>query len=91
MITSTEARAGLRAEAPVLLVVDGAPDDLRLVARALERRFGADYRVWAAATPAEGLEVLAGVLQVDGQQLGRDLKVGRHESRSPPARPRRWP
>jgi thioredoxin reductase (NADPH) len=43
----------------MLLVVDGAPDDLRLVARALERRFGADYRVSTAATAAEALKLLA--------------------------------
>ena len=31
----------------------------------------------------EGLEVLAGILEVDGEQLGRDLEVGRHGSRPP--------
>jgi thioredoxin reductase (NADPH) len=59
MTTSTEPRAERRTDQPVLLVVDGAPDDLRDVAGALERRFGADYRVSTAATPAEALELLA--------------------------------
>jgi thioredoxin reductase (NADPH) len=59
MTSGAEAPAERRTDQPVLLVVDGAPDDLRVVARALERRFGADYRVWTAATPAEGLEMLA--------------------------------
>ena len=44
---------------PVLLVVDAAHDDLLLVGGALERRFGADYRVSTAATAAAGLEALA--------------------------------
>jgi thioredoxin reductase (NADPH) len=57
MTTSTEARA--ETDQPVLLVVDGAPDDLCLVTRALERRFGADYRLSTAAAPAEALELLA--------------------------------
>jgi thioredoxin reductase (NADPH) len=44
---------------PVLLVVDGVPEDLRQVEGALERRFGADYHVWTASTAEAGLECLA--------------------------------
>jgi thioredoxin reductase (NADPH) len=46
-------------DVPGLLVVDGADGDLRLVAHALERRFGADYRVLTAAAPADALDLLA--------------------------------
>jgi thioredoxin reductase (NADPH) len=45
--------------APVLLVVAAAEADRQAIARALERRFGADYRVLDAATSADGLELLA--------------------------------
>jgi thioredoxin reductase (NADPH) len=48
-----------QATLPVLLVADGSPDDLRLVARALERRFGADYAVVAASSAAEALDALS--------------------------------
>lgn len=58
MTTGMEARSGRGTDLPVLLVVDGAPGDLEVVARALERRFGADYRVPTAATAAEGLDLL---------------------------------
>jgi thioredoxin reductase (NADPH) len=44
--------------APTLLVVDGVAEDLRVVAEALERRFGADYRVRTAATAEEALRLL---------------------------------
>jgi thioredoxin reductase (NADPH) len=47
-----------QATRPVLLVADGSPDDLRLVAQALERRFGADYAVFTASTATEALEAL---------------------------------
>jgi thioredoxin reductase (NADPH) len=46
-------------ELPVLLVVDASQDELDLVARALDRRFGADYRVWTAATSDGALALLA--------------------------------
>ena len=45
-------------ERPVVLVVDDAADERDLVVGALERRFGADYRVRAAASAAEGLALL---------------------------------
>ena len=44
---------------PVLLLADSAPKDLSLFARALERRFGADYRVLTAATAADALDLLS--------------------------------
>ena len=52
------------------------------------QRLGHDLGLDAVALQAEeamveGLEVLAGVLEVDGEQLGRDLEVERHESRLP--------
>ena len=53
--------AGERSRDPALVVVDETPDDRRLVAEALERRFGADYRVLTAATAAEGLATLEGL------------------------------
>lgn len=59
MSPMTEARGDARDDPPVLLVVDGAPEDLTLLGRTLERRFGADYRVSTAAKPADGLELLA--------------------------------
>ncbi len=43
---------------PVVLVVADAPNDRHLIAHALDRRFGADYRVLTAATPREGLTTL---------------------------------
>jgi thioredoxin reductase (NADPH) len=43
----------------VLFVADGSADELRLVARALERRFGSDYRVATAADAAAALDTLA--------------------------------
>ena len=51
MDTGTRVGDERRDEPPVLLVVDGAADDLRLVARALERRFGADYAVRPPRAP----------------------------------------
>jgi thioredoxin reductase (NADPH) len=41
---------------PVLLVADGTPHELDLVAAALERRFGADYSVLTAARASDALE-----------------------------------
>ena len=49
---------GAEAGAPTLLVADGVAEDLRAVAEALERRFGADYRVVTAATAEEALRAL---------------------------------
>jgi thioredoxin reductase (NADPH) len=45
-------------ERPVLLVVDDSPDARRLTAQALDRRFGADYRVLTATAPGEALATL---------------------------------
>jgi thioredoxin reductase (NADPH) len=59
MSAATHAGGDRRDERPVLLVADGLPDDLRLVAQALERRFGADYRVATASTAAAALDTLA--------------------------------
>jgi thioredoxin reductase (NADPH) len=59
MAMGTEPRAERDGAPPVLLVADGDPEELRLVARALERRFGADYVVTTATTSADGLETLA--------------------------------
>jgi thioredoxin reductase (NADPH) len=47
----------------VLLLVDDSPDDLRRTARALERRFGLDYRVIAAATAPAGVAELERLAQ----------------------------
>jgi thioredoxin reductase (NADPH) len=46
------------ADAPVVLVVDDAPEELRATVAALERRFGADYAVRAASTSEEALAAL---------------------------------
>jgi thioredoxin reductase (NADPH) len=43
---------------PILFVVDEDPEALTAVATALERRFGADYRVLTEASPAAALERL---------------------------------
>jgi thioredoxin reductase (NADPH) len=43
---------------PVLLVVDGDPEDLRTTAAALDRRFGADYRVLSADSAGTGVAEL---------------------------------
>jgi thioredoxin reductase (NADPH) len=45
-------------DSPVLLVVDSAPRDLDVIAGAIERRFGQDYRVATARTAAQALELL---------------------------------
>jgi thioredoxin reductase (NADPH) len=53
-----EGREDVRAEAPVLLAIDDDSGDLRSVGRALERRFGADYRVITTGTASEGIATL---------------------------------
>ena len=50
---------GSRPDSPVLLVVDGAAKDLRLVGAALHRRFGLDYHVATMEAPQAALEELA--------------------------------
>ena len=55
---TTKAGTEAQGSGAVLLVVDGASDDLGLVARALDRRFGADFRIAPAATGSEALELL---------------------------------
>jgi thioredoxin reductase (NADPH) len=50
---------GASADPPVLLVVDGAADELHAVAEALERRFGRDFRVRTARAAEEALDALA--------------------------------
>jgi thioredoxin reductase (NADPH) len=59
METSEERRE--RLPDAVLLVVDDTPDELQLVGRALERRFGLDYRVITAASASAGLAALEGL------------------------------
>jgi len=56
--SGVEEREEARSDAPVLLVIDDTPDDLRLVGRALERRFFNDYRVIASATASDALATL---------------------------------
>ena len=76
---------------PMDVVLDGAePDHPAVALQGVQRAegLGDDLRVDAVALQGqeavvEGLEVLAGVLEVDGEQLGRDLEVERHESRLP--------
>ncbi len=53
---------------PILLVVDDDPGTLAALAGALERRFGADYRVLTDRSPTSGL----GQLQ---QACGRGEEV----------------
>ncbi len=76
---------------PMDVVLDGAePEHPAVALQGVQRAEGQghDLRFDAVALQAqeamvEGLEVLAGVLEVDGEQLGRDLEVERHESRLP--------
>jgi len=49
-------RTDSRADRPVLLLADGAQNDLDVLASALERRFGADYSVLTAARSSDALE-----------------------------------
>src|ERR671930_32318 len=48
----------MRSDAPVLLVVQDAPDELHRVAQALERRFGADFAVITTGTAADAKDTL---------------------------------
>ncbi len=50
--------AGSKAPAPLLLVVDDSPDELRSLCEELARRFDPDYETVALASPAEGLATL---------------------------------
>lgn len=59
------ARADPPADRPVLLVADGTPE-LTAIAAALERRFGADWDVRAAASPDEGRAILEQVAAAGG-------------------------
>jgi thioredoxin reductase (NADPH) len=56
--SSMDRRVEASSERPVLLVIDEMPEDLHLVGRALERRFGLDYRVIATATASDGVATL---------------------------------
>jgi thioredoxin reductase (NADPH) len=53
---------------PALMVVNGDPDTLAALEQALQRRFGADYQVVAAAAPAAALATL-GRLRGTGEQV----------------------
>ncbi|HYD42232.1 MAG TPA: FAD-dependent oxidoreductase [Anaeromyxobacter sp.] len=57
-------RTKTRTTEPVVLVVDGATEERERVARALERRFGADYAVLTAGAPGEALALLASLARV---------------------------
>jgi len=51
----------MREALPVLVVVDDDADDLRSLREELERRFGPDYEIAAAASPAAALRTLRGL------------------------------
>ena len=61
-----------QAARPTLVVADGSPDDLQLVARVLERRFGADYAVITASSADEP------VPGADRRPLARPALAGGH-------------
>ncbi len=56
------------AYAPVLIVVDDSPDDLRSLRDELERRYGADYEVVAEVSPSEALATL-GEMATDAREV----------------------
>jgi thioredoxin reductase (NADPH) len=61
--TSTAAAAAVTRRRPILLTVDDDPQVLRAVARDLRSQFGSDYRVLAAGSGHEALELLDGLQQ----------------------------
>ena len=58
----------MTAPAPVLLIVGGDPTDVATTASALDRRFGAAYRVLSAASAGDGLAELTRLAE-RGQQV----------------------
>jgi thioredoxin reductase (NADPH) len=56
------------AERPVIVIVDDEPAALAAMLDALNRRFGADYRVAPFLSPAEGLDGVARILR-DGEEI----------------------
>ena len=68
MNTPSNGQQPFASENPVLLVVDSDQESLQTLTEALERRFGADYRIQSVATSQEGLDLVQ-ALHADGDEV----------------------